>query len=89
MSLCQHADPDWNGLAPLLYIHICICIYAYVTFQYAYAGFLTLRMWCARAQVQVQCEVKFISDTLRGDASTEIRVKLVAFLDDTVPPGDD
>lgn len=39
--------------------------------------------------VQVQCEVSFLSDRLRGDETTELRIQLVAFLDDEVPPADD
>ena len=40
-------------------------------------------------QVQVQCEVEFLKDAVRGDPTTEMRIKLVAFLDDEVPPADD
>lgn len=40
-------------------------------------------------QVQVQVDAHFLSDVLRGNDVTEMRVKLIRYIDDEMPPDDD
>lgn len=43
----------------------------------------------ALEMVQLQTAPYFVSDVLRGDEQTELRVRLVKFLDEEAPPADD
>jgi len=40
------------------------------------------------SQVQLEVDVKFVQDTLKGDDLTEIKVKFIKKLEDAVPAGE-
>ncbi|KIK57667.1 hypothetical protein GYMLUDRAFT_741156 [Collybiopsis luxurians FD-317 M1] len=43
----------------------------------------------ALEMVQMQVQTEFVSDVLRGDETTELRVKLIKHLEEEMPVGDD
>ena len=43
----------------------------------------------ALEMVQMQVEAHFISDVLRGNDTTEMRISLIRYIDDELPPEDD
>ncbi|SPO35445.1 probable BET3 - involved in targeting and fusion of ER to golgi transport vesicles [Pseudozyma flocculosa] len=44
-------------------------------------------LWFSNVQMQTECY--FVSDTLRGDETTELRVRLLRYLDEEAPIADD
>lgn len=40
-------------------------------------------------QIQVQVEARFVSDVLRGHDTTEMRISLIRYIEDEMPPDED
>ncbi len=54
-----------------------------------YANILAGAIRGALEMVHIEVRCWFVQDTLKGDNVTELRVKYVRIIEDSVPPGDD
>ena len=60
--------------------------YCFVFYTRHVNKILTYLLFC---QVQMDVDVKFVQDHLKGDNITELRLKFVKRLEDAVPVGED
>lgn len=56
--------------------------------QLRYSGIICGCIRGALEMVQLECSCWFVQDQLKGDSSTEIRIKFIRKLEDTVPGED-
>ncbi len=57
--------------------------------EFWYSNLLCGVLRGALEMVHIQIQTWFVSDTLKGDEVTEIRVKWIKYLDEEAPPADD
>ena len=59
------------------------------TLNYRYSNIICGVIRGALEMIQMEVKCWFVGDTLRGSDSTEIRVKFVKILEDSLPAGED